>query len=69
MKRSFGSMMSSELALNCFVLSQWIIPEITEQCKPPNSGFVMESINNTTAAILIILVLIIQQLLFLLLSQ
>ena len=52
MKRSFGSMMSSELALNCFVLSQWIIPEITEQCKPPNSGFVMESINNTRAIIL-----------------
>ena len=32
-------------------LGQWIIPEITGQCMPPNSGFVMEAINNTRAII------------------
>ena len=33
------------------LLGQWIIPEITGQCMPPNSNFVMEAINNTTAVI------------------
>ena len=33
------------------LLGQWIIPEITGQCMPPNSDFVMEAINNTRAVI------------------
>ena len=35
----------------CFVLGQWIIPEIIGQSMPPNSGFVMESVNNRRAFI------------------
>ena len=36
-----------------FVLlsGQWIIPEITGQCMPPNTQFVMEAVNNTRAII------------------
>ena len=33
------------------LLGQWIIPEISGQCMPPNSDFVMEAINNTRAII------------------
>ena len=33
------------------LLGQWIIPEITGQCMPPNSDFVMEAVNNTRAII------------------
>ena len=33
------------------LLGQWIIPEITGQCMPPNSHFVMEAVNNTRAII------------------
>ena len=33
------------------LLGQWIIPEITGQCMPPNSAFVMEAVNNTRAII------------------
>ena len=33
------------------LLGQWIIPEITGQCMPPNSNFVMEAVNNTRAII------------------
>ena len=33
------------------LLGQWIIPEITGQCMPPNSTFVMESISNTRAVV------------------
>ena len=32
-------------------LGQWIIPEITGQCMPPNSAFVMEAVNNRRAII------------------
>ena len=33
------------------LLGQWIILKITGQCMPPNSGFVMEAVNNTRAVI------------------
>ena len=33
------------------LLGQWIIPEITGQCMPPNNKFVMEAVNNTRAII------------------
>ena len=33
------------------LLGQWIIPEITGQCMPPNESFVMEAVNNTRAII------------------
>ena len=33
------------------LLGQWIIPEITGQCMPPNANFVMETVNNTRAII------------------
>ena len=33
------------------LLGQWIIPEITGQCMPPNSHFVMEAVNNTRVII------------------
>ena len=33
------------------LLGQWIIPEITGQCMPPNSDFVMEAVNNTRVII------------------
>ena len=33
------------------LLGQWIIPEITGQCMPPNETFDMENINNTRAII------------------
>ena len=33
------------------ILGQWIIPEITGQCMPPNSAFVMKAINNTRGII------------------
>ena len=32
-------------------LGQWIKPEITGQCMPPNENFVMEAVNNTRAII------------------
>ena len=32
-------------------LGQWIIPEITGQCMPPNENFVMEAVNNARAVI------------------
>ena len=34
-----------------FLLGQWIIPEITGQCMPPNSNFIMEAVNSTRAII------------------
>ena len=34
-----------------FIVGQWIIPDITGQCMPPNEGFVMERVNNTRAII------------------
>ena len=33
------------------LLGQWIIPEITGQCMPPNYHFIMEAVNNTRAII------------------
>ena len=33
------------------LLGRWIIPDITGQCMPPNSNFVMEAINNTRGII------------------
>ena len=33
------------------LLGQWIIPEITGQCMPPNANFVMEAVNITRAII------------------
>ena len=33
------------------LLGQWIIPEITGQCMPPNNNFVLEAVNNTRGII------------------
>ena len=33
------------------LLDEWTIPDISGQCMPPNSSFVMEMINNTRAII------------------
>ena len=43
--------MKAEIIRAVLLLGQWIIPDITGQCMPPNEGFVMESINNTRAII------------------
>ena len=41
----------SRCVLFVLLLGQWIIPEIIGQCMPPNTGFVMEAVNNTRAII------------------
>ena len=33
------------------LLDEWTIPDISGQCMPPNSGFVMEMVHNTRAVI------------------
>ena len=33
------------------LLDEWTIPDISGQCMPPNSGFVMEMVHNTRAII------------------
>ena len=33
------------------LLGQWIIPDITGQCMPPNRNFSLEAVNNTRATI------------------
>ena len=44
-------MMLAEMISAVVLIGQWIIPDITGQCMPPNEAFVMESINNTRAII------------------
>ena len=33
------------------LLDEWTIPDISGQCMPPNSGFVMEMVHNTRTVI------------------
>ena len=33
------------------LLDEWTIPDISGQCMPPNSGFVMEMVHNNRAVI------------------
>ena len=40
------------LLLFCLLyLDEWIVPDISGQCMPPNHAFIMESIHNTRAII------------------